>query len=90
MQNDVNTNQDVCITKMSEQIRQIQEKLEEIPTRAEMILNIKEGVSDALKECDRKYATMERLQPIEKIVYGLVGFLLFAILGAIVELIIRK
>lgn len=36
------------------------------------------------------YVTKEQFEPIQKIVYGLVGLILVAVVGALMTLIIRK
>lgn len=78
------------MTKMAEQIKNIEEKLKEMPTRDEMRLAFKEGVEEFSKICDEKYATIERLKPLEKLVYGLVGMVLTAVVGAVLALVILK
>ena len=43
-----------------------------------------------LKEAAGKYVSRAEFEPIQKIVYGMVGFILLAFIGAVVALVITK
>jgi len=87
---DTNNKQDICIMKMAEQIKHIEEKLSQMPTKDEMALVVQEGITRALEICEKKYVTQERIKPLEKIVYGLLGVVLTAIAIAVIGLVIVK
>jgi hypothetical protein len=84
-----NQDQDISINILNMEIKAIKDKLTEMPTRSEMRLYMKELVDETLKNCDRKYATIDRLTMLEKIVYGAVGAILLAFTGAVIALVIK-
>jgi hypothetical protein len=51
-------------------------------------------IKDKLNSVDQKvsthYITREEFEPIKKIVYGLVGLILVAVVGAVVSLVVRS
>lgn len=51
---------------------------------------IQKDISEINTKLDNKYVTVETFEPIKRIVYGLVGLILIAVVGAILALIIKK
>lgn len=53
-----------------------------------------DGVNDRLVSIDNKlsshYVSKDEFEPIKKVVYGLVGLILVAVVGAIVSLVITQ
>lgn len=47
-------------------------------------------VSDALDEADRNYVRKESFEPVQRLIYGAVGLALAALIGAIINLVIRS
>ena len=84
------TDQDISINILKMEIKAIKEKLTEMPTRNEMKLYMRELIEETLKNCDNKYAPISRLALVEKVVYGMVGAVLLAVLGAVIGLVIIK
>lgn len=54
------------------------------------IAEIKQDVKDLINSLDGKYVSRIEFKPVQSVVYGMVGFILLAVLGAIVSLIIVK
>jgi len=50
---------------------------------------IKEKVSAVDSKLNNNYVSKEEFEPIKKIVYGMVGLILVAVVGALVSLIIK-
>jgi hypothetical protein len=82
--------QDISINVIKMEIKEIREKLTQIPNRDEVRLAIKGGIEEALKSCDNKYASKDRLGMIERVVYGMTGAILLAFMGAVIGLVIIK
>jgi hypothetical protein len=51
---------------------------------------IKIAVDAVKKDLEEKYVTKDMFDPVKKIAYGLVGGILFAILAAVLGLVIKK
>jgi hypothetical protein len=51
---------------------------------------VRKAVDNLNDKIDSNYVTKEMFAPIQKIVYGLVGLILIAVVGAIMTLILRK
>lgn len=49
---------------------------------------IKEEIKDIKTKLDKNYVTHEEFEPVKKVVYGMVAFLLLALLGAFIKLVI--
>lgn len=51
-------------------------------------------MKDKLEDVDNKlsshYVSKEEFEPVKKIVYGLVGLILVAVMGAVVSLVVRS
>lgn len=48
------------------------------------------SIPDRIQACsDERYATKEEIKPIKSFVYGLVGFVLLAVLGSVMYLVIK-
>ena len=77
--------QNINIIELKMKIQNIEEKLSLMPTRDEMKLAIKEGLEEAIKECDKKYAS----KLTENIVYTFAGMILTAVGGAVIYLVVR-
>ena len=65
-----------------------------ITTDVAVILNkvdyIQSEVRGIKTQLEGEYVTKDRFQPVERIVYGMVGTILLAVLGAVVALVINK
>ena len=81
--------QNINIIELKMKIQNIEEKLELMPTKDEMKLAFKEGIEEAMKFCEIKYATKDRLGMLEKVVYGFVGMILTAVGGAIIYSVLK-
>lgn len=53
------------------------------------ITYIKSEVTEIRKKLDSEYVTKSELDPIKKIVYGLVGLILVGVMGALLALVLR-
>lgn len=73
------------ITQMKEQIKQIHEKLGEMPTKDEMSLAMQKIVESVMSSADSRYAG----KVTERIVYTFVGMVLIAFGGGLIGLIIK-
>jgi len=62
-------------------------------TKLAVIQNDIGYIKDTMKSLDQKvsshYVSKEEFEPIKKIVYGLVGLILVAVVGALVSLVVR-
>ena len=54
------------------------------------MLDIKEDVRDIKEKLEKNYVTQDQFEPVKKIVYGLVGLILVAVVGALIGLVIKK
>lgn len=70
-------------------IKSIKDKMEEVPTKAEMELAVTNAVQKVLDCCDTKYASSSRVTAIEKIVYGAIGIILTAFIGSLIYLVFK-
>ena len=65
-----------------------------ITTDVAVILNkvdyIQSEVRGIKTQLEAEYVTKDRFQPVERIVYGMAGTILLAVLGAVVALVINK
>ena len=65
-----------------------------ITTDVAVILNkvdyIQSEVRGIKAQLEGEYVTKDRFQPVERIVYGMVGTILLAVLGAVIALVINK
>lgn len=50
---------------------------------------IKRDIADIKATVQHGYVTKEEFEPIKKIVYGLVGLILVAVVGAVVSLVVK-
>lgn len=55
----------------------------------EAMVEIKKDVADLKNELEGKYVTRESFEPVQKLVYGLVGVILVAVIGALVAMVVR-
>lgn len=59
-----------------------------------VILNKLENLNDKVDtisdKIEKNYVTQDQFEPVKKIVYGLVGIILFGVVGAILALVINK
>ncbi len=51
---------------------------------------IEKEVIDMRTKLDKEYVTQDQFEPIKNIVYGMVGTIRLAVVGAIMALVIRK
>lgn len=69
-------------------------KTDSISTRVAVIettvKNIEENVGDIKRKLDDSYVTTQEFEPIKKLVYGLVGLILTAVVLALVGLVIVR
>lgn len=70
-------------------IKEIKETVKELPTITEMDLANRKLVEEVFDKVKNEYVTKEDFKPVKKIVYGLVGASLLAVLGSIFALVIR-
>jgi len=56
----------------------------------EKVETMKSGIERIESRLERSYVTKEEFDPVKKIVYGLVGLILVAVVTALIALIIRK
>ena len=52
------------------------------------IIHIRRGVEEIKEDLKTKYVTKEEFNPVKKIVYGAVCFILVGVMGALVALVI--
>lgn len=52
--------------------------------------DIYDAINDFRNEVKCSYVTNDRFNPVEKLVYGLVGIVMVAVFGALVALVINK
>lgn len=62
----------------------------QIALMAQDIVYIKKSVDDLALKVDHNYITKDEFQPVKQLVYGLVGLILTAVIGAIMALVLRK
>lgn len=75
------------VEEIKEQQNRIPERLEFL--RGEIKSDMQTSKQEWMEEI-KKYVTNERFQPVQLIVYGMVGAILLVVLGAILALIITK
>lgn len=51
---------------------------------------IKQDISEVKIKLDEHYITKAEFEPVRNIVYGMVGVILLAVIGALVTLVVRK
>ena len=59
-----------------------------IALMAQDIRYIKEDVTEIKLKLEKDYVTREEFEPIKKVVYGLIGLILVAVVSAIIGLVI--
>lgn len=62
----------------------------QIAVMANDVSYIKTAVKDLNDKVDNNYVTKEQFAPVQKLVYGLVGLILVAVVGAMMALILRR
>ena len=62
----------------------------QIAVIANDIAHIKSDVAEVKKKLEADYATKAELEPIKKIVYGMVAIILTGVVGALLTLVINK
>jgi len=50
---------------------------------------IKKDIKDIKEELDGKYVTQDQFEPVRRIVYGGVAFILIAVVGAVIALVVK-
>lgn len=60
----------------------------------ELINEFRKEMNDRFDSIEKKmctdYVTKDRYTPVERLVYGMVGFILIAVIGSIIALVINK
>ncbi len=59
----------------------------------ETIIRLEEKVESILDKCDNFVSKLEfnsRVTPLERIVYGLIGMILIAFMGVVINIVIKK
>jgi hypothetical protein len=51
---------------------------------------IEKEVVDIKSKLDKEYVTQDQFQPIQRVVYGMIGTILLGVLGAFLALVINK
>ena len=51
---------------------------------------IMQSVKDIKQDLEKNYVTRMEFDPVKKIIYGLVGIILLAVVGAMVTLVVNK
>jgi hypothetical protein len=78
------------ITINSNAVCQILEKLDKIENRLDLHADrAEEQLTKIIEFIDKKYVTKDSFSPVQKIVYGLVGAILLAVVGALVALVLK-
>lgn len=60
------------------------------PDIYQTINEFRKEMNEHFDEIKQGYVTLDRFKPVEMVVYGMAGFCLVAILGAVVALVIAK
>lgn len=68
----------------------VQTRSEGVAVIANDISYIKRDLTDIKAKLEANYVTHEEFEPIKKIVYGLVGLILVAVVTAVLTLVIMK
>jgi hypothetical protein len=63
---------------------------ENIDVIATKIDYIQRDVADIKAKLEADYVTQDEFEPIKKIVYGMVGVVLLAVIGALIALVVRQ
>lgn len=62
----------------------------ELAVIANDISRIKTDITEIKERLDEKYVTKDEFEPVKKLVYGIVGLILTAVIGALLGLVILK
>lgn len=65
-----------------------QETAAGVATLSAAIEYIKDSIDKIEKKLDNKYVTKDEFAPVKLIVYGLVGMILVAVIGAVIALVV--
>jgi tetrahydromethanopterin S-methyltransferase subunit B len=57
---------------------------------AEKVSNIEQKVTSIEAKLEKDYVTVDEHDPIKRIVYGTVGVILLAVIGALIALVIKQ
>lgn len=55
----------------------------------EMMKQVKVDLTDTGKENEARYVNQDQFEPIQKVVYGMVGLILIAVVGAVIALVLQ-
>ena len=58
--------------------------------QAKDISRVEDLVKDIDKKLDAKYVTLDKFEPIQRLVYGMVGLVLMAVVGSLLALVVKK
>lgn len=61
-----------------------------IPLICQSIVNISSDIKDINQKLDEKFVTKTEFSPVKTVVYGLVGLILVAVVGALIGLVILR
>ena len=70
---------DTKLAVMSEKMKNIENDISEI----------KLGINELIKKMDEKFVTKNEFTPIKQIVYGFVGLIVVAVIGALISLVVK-
>jgi len=71
-------------------MNEIEQRIKEKHGAIDVTLDyIQRDIADIKKKLDNHYVTQEEFKPIKMIVYGMVAFILIAVLGSVIYLVIK-
>ena len=80
--------QNGIISSISQQDVQIAVISRDIQYLSTSMIELKSSITDFLKEAPNCYVSQKEFNPVRSIVYGMVGVILLAVVGALVALVI--
>ena len=63
--------------------------ISKIPLLCKSVIEIHENIKEIKNKLDNKFVTIDMFSPVRMITYGLVGAILFAVIGALMMLVIK-
>ena len=87
------------VKALSESLRDVFGELEDskrlidvtrIPLICKSIIDTNTKINEINNKLDTKFVTVEAFLPVQKLVYGLVGIILLAVVGALVGLVVMR
>ena len=78
------------LNNTSNTVCQILEKLDKLETTLEAhVSSAEEKLERIMNKMEERYVTKESFNPVQKIVYGMVGAVMLSVLGALLALVIQ-